>query len=412
MRTIKIFILKSSGGKPSIASREYLEKVTRGAGEHTPTKNLRFDLDDITLIKRRVNLDKKYSGNVYHGYDIGTLHQDEDRFLSNSFYKRLRESIHKKLGPGEIGIVLSEEKIYEKVRGTKFFVSRDGRLDEYARFFIAPVKDRLPAGVALTAAHELSHRFLGVTHCRNKECLRSENLGEKLCDWCLKAMEMYLTRIEVVDGTGIDGQGLTDEQIETAAEIYADVWGDKLAEEREYGVPEGSNEMNQMATHQMKTRIKTFPEGQFFVLYDGEIVGSINTLRIAPEVLKEGWDEATGDLDNYPHKKNGSHLLCIAIQRKKKTDIKGFGWILINKVAEFGTMVGVKGVWTYSTLRGYTKYMGENPSASLEDFAEQHSVVKFHKRNGAKMGPIFANTRGTDPIIIMRYKDLKTKIPQ
>jgi len=221
----------------------------------------------------------------------------------------------------------------------------------------------------------------------------------------------------------LNGIGISQEIMRRASEIYVDAWRTKLT--REYGKPLDS-EMFEMALHQIETRVRTYPKGQIFALYDGKLIGSINTLKVKPalEYLSQGWEIVTGDIRRvngvlryeYPHDPEGSYILCIAIQTDRNAGIRGAARKIIMKVKGLKEEWD-KGIITYSTLAGYEewykKFSAENPDSpdgeknsipNLKLYAKQHRVVTFHEHLGAKRGSIFPMARGTDPVILMVYK--------
>ena len=220
-----------------------------------------------------------------------------------------------------------------------------------------------------------------------------------------------------------NGIGISQDIMKRAAEIYVDAWKEKLA--NEYGTTSES-EMLEMALHQMEVRVSTYPKGQIFALYDGKLIGSINTLKVKPalDYLSQGWEIVTGDIRRvngvlryeYPHDPEGSYILCIAIQTDREAGIKGAARKILKRVAGLKEEWD-KGIITYSTLMGYEEWYEdfsvENPDpphgvknspSNLKEYAKQHRVVTFHEHLGAKRGSIFPGARGTDPVILMVYK--------
>ena len=227
-----------------------------------------------------------------------------------------------------------------------------------------------------------------------------------------------MLEIEILNGIGI-----SDEIKRRASEIYIDTWKTKLIEE--YGTT-SDDEIFEMAYHQMETRVRTYPKGQLFAVYDGKLIGSINTLKVKPalEYLSNGWEVVTGDIRRvngvlryeYPHDPEGSYILCIAIQTDRNAGIRGAARKILKRVAGLKEEWD-KGIITYSTLMGYEewfeKYIAENPDTpqdtkntipNLKIYAQQHNVVSFHKHLGARKGTMIPEARGKDPVILMVYK--------
>ena len=227
-----------------------------------------------------------------------------------------------------------------------------------------------------------------------------------------------MLEIEILNGIGI-----SDKIKRRASEIYVDAWKTKLT--LEYGTTSDS-EILDMAIHQMETRVRTYPKGQIFAVYDGKLIGSINTLKVKPALkyLSQGWEIVTGDIRRvngvlryeYPHDPEGSYILCIAIQTDVNAGIRGAARKILKRVKGLKEEWD-KGIITYSTLMGYEewfkKYIAEYPDSphgarnsttNLKMFAQQHEVVSFHEHCGAKRGAIFPRARGEDPVILMVYK--------
>ncbi len=154
----------------------------------------------------------------------------------------------------------------------------------------------------------------------------------------------------------------------------------------------------------IRGQVTVFPEGQFVVEYNDEIVGYCSTFIIAEKIAMKAhtWDEISGAGFASRHDPNGDYLygmdVCV------DADYRGLriGTRLYNKRRELCEEMGLKGIIFGGRMPGFSKKKKDvkTPEAYLELVKARKirdPVVFFHLSNGFEPIGILKNYLKQDP---------------
>lgn len=135
----------------------------------------------------------------------------------------------------------------------------------------------------------------------------------------------------------------------------------------------GSEQMTGWATHHLTAHLEVFPDGQFVVELDGDLVASSSSLRVPRERIREPhtWMSLTGGNELPNHDPEGQVLYGLEIMVDPEARGLGLAQMLYRARKVLARRLGLWGIAIAGRIPGYADALAKDPTLTPGGYVEQ-----------------------------------------